>query len=315
METDMVPVRSARLSAVLACALATGITTGCAESAHEVPVRVAESPRASGASADGDIVHRRLPVENYLMSPTENDRVERARSTLIGECMKRFGFDFTPHTPDYKKMSGQVSNRYGPTDTKIAAVHGYHAGQQQMEEGEAPAQKPLSQDMKDVLGGSGDTSRKASPRTKDSYHGIRIPEGGCSGESDRRLTAGGGVIQDAEAAIAVNFESFERSAADRRVKKVFAEWSTCMKEKKFSYATPLEAINDQRWRTDGPSAPEIATAVAEVQCKQRYDVVSVWFSVESSYQRADIKAKAKRMAEVRKGIDVAFKNAAAVVGE
>ncbi|MCM2411033.1 hypothetical protein [Streptomyces sp. RKAG290] len=311
----MVPVRSARLSAALVCALVVGLTTGCAESAHEVPVRVAESPRASGASADGDVTHRRLPVEDYLLSPTENDRVERARSALIGTCMKRFGFDFTPNTPDYKKMSGQVSNRYGPTDTKTAAAHGYHPDQPRMGAREADAQKALSKDMKRVLGGSVDSSGKASPRTKESYRGIRIPKDGCSGDSDRRLTAGGGLIQDDAAAIAVNFESFEKSAADPRVKKVFAEWSTCMKEKKFSYATPLEAINDQRWRTDEPSVPEIATAVAEVECKQRYDVVGVWFSVESSYQRADIKAKAKRMARVRKGIDVAFRNAAAVVGE
>lgn len=314
----MVPVRSARLSAGLVWVLVLGAATGCTVSEvseHEAPARVAESAPASGAPAGGDVAHRRLPVEDYLMSPAENDRVERARSALIGACMKRFGFDFTPRTPDYKKMSGQVSNRYGPTDTKAAAARGYHPDRQQMSEGAETSQKSLSKDMKAVLGGGDDSSGNASSRTEKSYRGILIPEGGCSGESDRTLTTGGGLIQDAEAAVAVNFDSFDKSAADRRVRKAFAEWSTCMKEKKFSYATPLEAINDQRWRTDEPSAAEIATAVAEVECKQRYDVVGVWFSVESSYQRADIKAKAHRMAEIREGIDVAFKNAASVVGE
>ncbi|MEU1367966.1 hypothetical protein ABZ454_17735 [Streptomyces sp. NPDC005803] len=310
----MVSVGSARVSAALLCMLALG-AGGCTGAAHEAPASGAEPAQPSKASPSPDTAHRRLPVEDYLMSPTENDRVERARSSLISACMKRFTLDFTPYTPDYTKMAGQVSNRYGPTDTKVAATHGYHPAREQIAEGEAPGQKALSADMRRVLGSSIAPAGATPPESPGSYRGIRIPAGGCAGEADRTLTSGGGIIQDAEAAIAINFSSFEKSAADPRVKKVFAAWSTCMREKNFSYATPLEAINDPRWKTDGPSAPEIATAVAEVECKQRYGVVDVWFSVESTYQRADITAEAKRMAQVRKGIDVAFENAAAVVGE
>ncbi|WP_406430356.1 hypothetical protein OHA59_32535 [Streptomyces sp. NBC_01589] len=315
-EVGMVPVRSTQLSitAALALALVSGMTAGCAPPSSKTSTRAAAPPVVAETPTIEDVSDHSLPVEKYLMSPTENDRIERARSKLIGSCMKRFGFDFTPNTPDYKKMSGQVTNRYGPTDPKIASSLGYRQAKRQVEEELSPVQPPLSADMKNVLGIRDESEKDAPSPTGDTYRGMRIPDGGCAGETDRKLTEGGGIIQDAEVAIEVNFRNFERSTADVRVKKSFADWARCMKGRNFSYKTPIDAINDPRWRTDTPSALEIATATAEVECKRRHNVIGIWVSVESAYEREDIKVNTKQLNEVRKGIDIAFKNAASVVG-
>ncbi|MGX1883623.1 hypothetical protein [Streptomyces sp. NPDC055287] len=261
-----------------------------------------------------NIGKQRLPVETYLMSPDENDRIERARSALIESCMKRFGLEFSPNTPDYKQMAGQTNNRYGPTDPKAASSRGFHpAKPPKATSDEAASRKPLSPDVRTVLGIDDEPPNAKTPSAERAYKGKRIPQGGCAGETDRKLTEGGGIIQDAEVAIDINFKNFEQSTTDARVKKAFAEWSRCMKKKGFSYATPLETINDPRWKTENASDLEIATATAEVACKKQHNTVGVWLAVEKAYEEKDIKTHARELKAVRKGIDVTFENAASVV--
>jgi hypothetical protein len=52
----------------------------------------------------------------------------------------------------------------------------------------------------------------------------------------------------------------------------------------YSYDSPMAPAADPRFR--GPLSPaETGTAVADVDCKGRTNLVGVWFTVESEYQR------------------------------
>jgi hypothetical protein len=63
-----------------------------------------------------------------------------------------------------------------------------------------------------------------------------------------------------------------------------------MRDRGYSYASPIAANDDERWESDTPSGLELATATADVACKQSTNLVSIWSGVEASAQRAAIAA-------------------------
>ncbi|MFC5669754.1 hypothetical protein [Streptomyces incanus] len=257
---------------------------------------------------------QQLPIEKYLISPQENGQIESARSALMTSCMKRFGFDFRPATPDYGQKRNQTSHRYDPTDLALAATRGYHGSQSRTQNEARPSRKPLSPEMESVLGhglGAPVPPESTTPPADHEYRGIPIPKGGCMGEAEQKLTAGGGIIQDSPVAIDINFKGYVRSMADVRLKAAFAKWSACMKDKGYSYPTPEAAVKDPAWNSLKPSRRELDTASADVTCKRQNNVVGTWFAVEAAYEERDIQADIKRMTGIRHSIDIAIRNAAA----
>jgi hypothetical protein len=61
-------------------------------------------------------------------------------------------------------------------------------------------------------------------------------------------------------------------------------WSACMARSGFRYQNPGQA-QDRNWPAS-PTAAEIATAVADVRCKTRTNLVNTWLTVEAAYQAA-----------------------------
>ncbi|WP_157855476.1 hypothetical protein [Kitasatospora purpeofusca] len=258
------------------------------------------------ATADG----RALPVAQYLISPDEDRRIETARTALIGACMKRFGFDYAPAANGTKP--DLMVRRYYLTDAASAAVQGYHWGSPADRTQQSAAPQPPAPELQAVLGqGRGAPADPAAPADR-SYNGIAIPPGGCLGEADDTLTRGGGILQDDAGALEINGRSFADSMADGRVKAAFAAWSRCMKEKGLTYASPVDAVGDERWfSSPTATAPEIAAATADIECKQQNNVVGIWFAVETAYQNRSVQADSKRLEQARKAIDVTLANAAA----
>lgn len=245
-----------------------------------------------------------LPIEEYLISPEEWDLIERARATLIEDCMGRLGFDFVPVGRGAGSIANQTENRYEPTSVRVASARGYHP-EVDSPGGNMPggADDALTDEMLSVLVNES-TSDSRGP------NGNRVPAGGCAGEADRRLTHGGGISIDAELVVDINFRNYTRAINDARLKEVFAEWSKCMEVRGHSYGTPLEAANDPAWQTSSASTRELEVAVADVKCKEEQNVVGAWFAIESEYERKDIENNRQYLEGVRRSIDRSVRNAA-----
>jgi hypothetical protein len=262
------PVR--RLSAAVIAVVALG---GCA-----TPTNRAEESR----TAIGPIptilasIDLRLPVQDYLLTDAQAQRLSRARLILIQRCMRRFGFDYAvPQSASATEYGPRslTDRRYGITDARLAATSGYGLGDRDPSLQKRPQRPKLGVDGDTVLSGQGQSSIKGMP----------VPQGGCLGEADHALDASVPPAADPDLGQKLQFQSFEWAKRDERVQAVFRAWSACMAASRYHYADPLAVAADPRF--EGPvNSKEIAVALADIGCKVHANVVGVWFTVESAYQ-------------------------------
>ena len=71
---------------------------------------------------------------------------------------------------------------------------------------------------------------------------------------------------------------------DPRIRAVNRAWSACMARHFYHYASPAQ-VEGHRWKTP-PDKAEIATAVADVTCKAKTNLLNTWLAVEAAYQQA-----------------------------
>ncbi|MFE9426459.1 hypothetical protein ACFYNO_26255 [Kitasatospora sp. NPDC006697] len=237
-------------AAALACT-----ASGCA-AAHRATAAPTTSPAPAGL---------RLPIEDYLLTPAQDARLNHAVWTLAAACMKRHGFDFpTPPELTGQRTGSEVARRYGPTDPAAAAVLGYH-------DTAAPAPQQPS----------------GPPPPADLPAPERAALTGCHGEAQRGL-AGTDPLGSSQLAGQINSMSYDQATVDPRVTAAFATWSGCMKAKGYAYATPVDAYNDPHWKSPTPGPAEIATALADIACKQQTDLIGTWSTVDAAYQQHQI---------------------------
>ena len=267
--------------------------------------------RTAAAVTSASAAGPQLPITAYLISGAQQTEINTAVSMGIAACMRRFGFDFAPPVPRTDPTDSQTAERYAPTDLAVASTQGYHP-EPVGTVAPAPSPQPLSAAMLKVLrAGPNAPGRTRQPAQY--VHGISIPEGGCVGQAQAAVEAHGGIIQDAQAAVDINFSGYERSLTDSRLLAVFVQWSRCMKGRGFSYRAPRDADNDPRWESPAPSPVEIATAEADVACKQADHVVADWFAVESDYENREIAANLGSLNRIRASIATAVGNAQEVI--
>lgn len=73
-------------------------------------------------------------------------------------------------------------------------------------------------------------------------------------------------------------------STDSRYLAAATAWRQCMSERGFDYADPMAAIGDERWRAGNEAdASQIATAVADVQCKVSTNLVGIGAAVQGAY--------------------------------
>ncbi|MDR2973758.1 MAG: hypothetical protein LBV00_03445 [Propionibacteriaceae bacterium] len=70
---------------------------------------------------------------------------------------------------------------------------------------------------------------------------------------------------------------------DSRFVAAEATWSTCMTQRGFTYATPLDAINKNHMTAASPES--MAVAAADVQCKIDTNLVGIGVAVQSAYEQ------------------------------
>jgi hypothetical protein len=233
-----------------------------------VPV-VAEVPQLAASR------NLRLPLDDYLPSVRDLHQRGLARRKLISRCLLRMGVDVSLPKPvtDIGPRTW-MERRYGLADVGQAAALGYGLGKREpsVHRGETAAR--LSPTALTVLTGEG-----AALLSR-----LQVPPGGCSGEAQRALAGTeDGQELDPYLAQRLSQESFERSRLDPRVLEAFEDWSQCMRGHGHDYGDPLAPFSDRSLQR-GATRKAIDTAVDDVQCKKRTNLVGIWYAVESAYQ-------------------------------
>jgi len=244
----------------------------------------------------------RLPVEDYLPTPAQNDRLVRAQVALIRICLARFGiaYDVTPVPSGHYGPASLTDRRYGITDLDVARQFGYGLGDRDPARMTRPARPAIGADGENALSGQG----------RSEVNGVAVPDGGCIGEADRGLTNSRTAAADLRKGNQLQFESFARSRVDSRVRAAFADWSACMVAAGHRYADPLAAAADPAFTSD-LDQQQLDVAVNDIGCKAASNLVGVWFTVESAYQAREIEADRAGYAQTRAAIDARDELAAA----
>jgi hypothetical protein len=276
---------------VAACAPATG--------EHDTGEPVIGSVPKLLASAD-----LRLPAQDYLQTNQQSERLGRARLALIQRCLARFGVDYAVEqvsSAGYGPRS-LTDRRYGITDAELAARAGFGLGERDPSLQPQPARPDVGPDGQAALFGDGPSQ----------VLGIEVPSGGCVGEADRAINRAVPAGADPQLGHKLQFESFELSKKDSRVRDAFAAWSLCMAEVGYRYPDPLAAAADPRFTGPEVSAEQIAVARADIGCKEETNLVGVWFTVESAYQQREIERNSAAFAACKEAIAARQRAATAV---
>ncbi|WP_329024347.1 hypothetical protein [Streptomyces sp. NBC_00690] len=251
-----------------------------------------------------------LPIEKYLLDTGQELQLMKASKVLITHCMAKFGFDYVgPSFNTTENLSENGTNRarrYGVADVKTAKEHGYHLPG--VKDGNPEASAPRMSDA-EIRVFIGDADPNSGVRSGDRSNGKVIPKGGCSGEAMRKITTD----TPHDLASEINKESQAKSLSDPEVVAVFAAWSSCMKGNGYSYTSPTgisEAVTNP-----GPERTEIATAVADVECKKKTNLISVWHGVESRIQNQMIGQKEEALGSEKRHMQAALKIASQVLEE
>jgi hypothetical protein len=297
---------------MVGCVLVAVAALGCgacaaAKAARPVTTHTSAEPAIPTPPQLLDSAGLRLPVQRYMLEDEQFLQVERARVVLVVRCLARYGIDVTvPEVPDTSAYGPRTltDRRYGITDRALAARYGLGLGPRDPALRGKPRQPRLGPAGRTVLTGQGPTS----------VRGVQVPSGGCLGQADRELRRGIPADVDLSLPQRLQFQSFELSKGDSRVRRVVAAWSKCMATAGYHYAGPLDTIGDPRFtEAQSVSDAQLRVARADLLCKQRTNLVGVWFTVDSAYENAAIAADAAAYRSVKAALDRERANAEAVV--
>lgn len=254
-----------------------------------------------------------LPLDAYELSDRDNRRMRQAKSRLVQRCMRSYGFaDFplNPRPEPFPKMGSAFTatvvsiSPYGALDLGHARRWGYGFDPDATftPKPEEPEGRAVTQREYEVLNDFGEAGRTAAV-----VNGRKVPNGGCTGESSRRLLGDETKRSRLWGYVGERAEEIDKAVAkDPRVRGVFGEWSRCVQDKGFkAYDSPRDAFRDKAWRDGAPdgntgrSRRELGTAVADVECNRKLNVAGVWWVVSDEEQRADIRRHAARYEAVR----------------
>ncbi|WP_067477449.1 hypothetical protein [Actinomadura hibisca] len=260
-----------------------------------------------------------LPLDAYQLSAQQHAEQVNAENIVTRACMKSFGISYLADTPDITSrfLAGTAaadSRRYGISDAVSAKERGYHLppAMRSTEETStrAAGDDQLTSEQKQVLTGQApvDTNRRAEVRLLaiKEYQGKTVPEGGCIGETSRALRlSGSNQVSQKTVMLAATLQrqAYLKTQSHPTTVAVFHKWSACMAEQGFRYANPIKAATDPAWELDKAITPrEVQTAVADVACKQRTDLVKIEHGVEVALQQAAIKKHAAELTPLKEAV-------------
>jgi hypothetical protein len=288
---------SARLLAlVLTAALAIGLgsCTGTATNGSD-----AGEPPLGPPLSVSDLKTFVLPLDSYQRNDRQTREIERALIRLFQDCMRRYGFDVNVPSPALPPYTGN-ERRYGITSEGAVRFLGYHPPPLPGDDprGRTPR---LSSAAQAVAEGSSELTKRG------------VPKGGCFGEARRSLEKGSNSSADPMLGELLALQSYERSRGDSRVQSGFSRWSACMRRAGHNYKSPDAATNDPAFRTAEPTAREKAVALADVRCKRHTNLVNLWATVETSYQKRYVEQHSEQLAALRHDLDIQIRNASRIL--
>jgi hypothetical protein len=284
------------------------------------------STPTSGASAAGTSTQASIPEEPSLEAPIQAFVIQAAdfytlqtaEDALSAQCMTRFGFQ--PQVEE-RNREGMIANQresegrlYGITDEGVARVSGYMPSERMMAQPEDKA--PPSDSYLFVLLGQDPNNLSPNPDSSKSpgkVGGIEIPPGGCLGEARVKIWGTADSQVPDQFARQLKNDAYFAAVDDPAVKKAISDWSRCMAKSGYSYGSPLDTEFDRELGST-PSETEISTAVADVQCKKKTDLVNRWNARNVAHQISLIEKNQLALNELRKNIDLAIAKATDVVG-
>ncbi|MEX0169923.1 hypothetical protein [Streptomyces sp. LMG1-1-1.1] len=262
-----------------------------------------------------------LPIRAYQVNGNDVHRtlLSAAQAKKAAACLDRFGVAAPFTAPQSWAEAAPAAHagpkngmdvRYGDHDLAKVSAYGYgwpddaQAAPQGARSLGADAE--LSPEAELALYGPGGRTGKAAARTAaaPTVNGKAVPAAGCAGETDQALvgrTRTPGVLDTSEDAITkLERRSWDSMLTDPRTLAVFAKWSSCMKTKGFDYKDPWAANDDPRWAASAGRSPEaIATATADVTCRNAFAVSETMHTVESDWQQRLLKENPKVAADAR----------------
>jgi hypothetical protein len=201
-------------------------------------------------------------LDSYLLSVAEGQRLARASRELVRRCMAARGLAYGTAEPVAVGPRTWNERRYGLADPAQAAL-GYWPAER------VPVARPRH---------GAQPAAVTAALTGDS---------GCAAAASRELTARDPAGADRYLAQRLSTDSFFASQRDPAVRAVVAAWSECVRRATGTrYGSPLDAAADRRFAGRTAGGTEIATAKADVACKERTHLIGVWAGVESRLQGA-----------------------------
>ncbi|MFE0103979.1 hypothetical protein [Streptomyces sp. NPDC059009] len=263
-----------------------------------------------------------LPLARYEFSHDDYARQTEAAARLAQRWMKRYGFDDVPLYP--KPPGGSVvgltavaGDPFGLLDLDKARRWGYGWDPERAVKGREArtgrAATPAEYEVLYGLGGRGALKAIETPKspktpeapkspeapeareTSEVRTTPKVPEGGCSGEGQRRLMAG---VEDEKRLTSYAFQGSRRVeravARDPKARRALKAWSQCVVDKGFKrYARPSAAFGDKAWRRgqDGNTEHgkrELGTAVADVECNRAHNLAGILWATRAREERREI---------------------------
>ncbi|MFD6997339.1 hypothetical protein ACFWA5_13895 [Streptomyces mirabilis] len=281
--------------------LSLALLVGCAShepsSSGSATTTAAPEPSASASSPGKTDFTYRLPIAAYSYSQADYEMIESAEQILARDCMKRFRLSYQPA----KDSSPAVTSdrRYGLSDMNDAARYGYRLPPQP-----AVTEPKLTEDEIKVLYGSRNFGSGEKKSEKLKYQGKEVPETGCLGSSIKNFGKPYEYPTGVTAASNIATDSYRASLRDPEVKSVFAQWSACMKQKGYDYASPMDPLGSPAFSKGRVTTKEKKTAMTDMRCKQSTNLLESWLDVESKIQKKMIQKNIKvlqKMSELHKG--------------
>ncbi|MET7336751.1 hypothetical protein [Nonomuraea sp. NPDC005650] len=239
-----------------------------------------------------------VPFDRYNFSPSDISILEGAEELLVRDCMRQRGlvWEALPQSAA-EDLEPPNRRRYGVVEPEMARLFGYHAPPDRP----TVARRAVARENR---------TRSLSAQERQAAYGEKD---GCLPRAQAQLQQG---APQADGALFNRLisETFKQSQRDPAVVQVFRSWSTCMREQGRQYTDPLAAVTDQRWMEDGPaSQEEIRAAQADVRCKAKTGLVSIWSAAEKRIQNEAIGAHPAEFQALRATKDRQFAAARAVL--
>ncbi|MGB6454779.1 MAG: hypothetical protein WBH47_09855 [Streptosporangiaceae bacterium] len=261
-----------------------------------------------------------LPLAGYEADTSQQDAINNAENELTAGCMRGKGFHMPAETEAQKDFQALIAKSaqsgadqpYGITSATYAAQYGYGPPI-------APGSAPSS--VTTVAPGGtinlGPTESAAFNIALVGYAGGQPPPGrntikGCEGQALKRLQAGTNTPDPNGLVDQLIAESQQEAQSAPQVIRVLAQWSSCMAASGYQFATPMQATAAQ-WPVPA-SQIEIATAEADIACKNRTKLISVWLTAEAAAQRTLIQSNAVALEQIRQAYAAEIRRAEAVLG-